>query len=346
MPVMLEKYPRYGGRLLPIAPLLLAATLLAGGCGSEPTNSASDSDDESSAPREFTASPGATAAVQLASVRGLHRLKIVSQRTRSPIAASVVGPPTLNSPLDLTYFGGPVVTSATNWNVYINCATTPAECWGSGSLSPATLLRDLNRSQFIRINNEFIGSDAFDHFSVSQLSTKATFTPSATGIPTATLQELFAVLFSAVDFTKASGYTSIYHLFLPQGTDVCIDETTCYSPDNLDTFVFCAFHGSLDFDAQTHVLFTVEPFQNVFGCVIPGQAPHGTIDATASSLSHEFFETMMDPDLDAWFNFLTGEEGSDMCATFGSNVHLRRHEYFIQSEYSNRAHACTNAPIK
>ncbi len=35
-----------------------------------------------------------------------------------------------------------------------------------------------------------------------------------------------------------------------------------------------------------------------------------------------------------------------MCSAFGTNVHLRRHEYVIQSEYSNRAHACTNAPIK
>jgi hypothetical protein len=320
--------------------------MLAAGCGDEPTNTGSDSDDESSGPRAFSPSPGATAAAQLASVRGIHRLKTVSNRTRAPIAASVVGPPTLNSPLDLTYFGGPVVTSATNWNVYINCATTALECWGSNGLSPAQFLRDLNRSQFIRINNEFIGADAFGQFPVSQLSTNATFAPSATGTPTATLDDLLAVLFSAVDFTKASGYTSIYHLFLPQGTNVCIDETTCYSPDNFDTFVFCAFHGSLDFDAETHVLFTVEPFQNVFGCVIPGQAPHGNIDATASTLSHEFFETMMDPDLDAWFNALTGEEGSDMCSAFGSNVRLRRNEYFIQSEYSNRAHACTNAPIK
>jgi hypothetical protein len=105
MRVMFERYPPYCGRLLPIAPLLLAATLLAGGCGSEPTNSASDPDD-ASAPREFALSPGATAAVQLASLRGVHRLKIVSDRTRSPISASVVGPPTLNSPLDLPYFGG------------------------------------------------------------------------------------------------------------------------------------------------------------------------------------------------------------------------------------------------
>jgi hypothetical protein len=257
----------------------------------------------------------------------------------------VVGPPTLNSPLDLTYFGGPVVTSTTNRNVYINCQTTATDCWGSNGLSPAQFLRDLNNSQFIRINNEFIGADARGKFPTAQLSTNFTFTPSGGGTPTASLQDLLTILFSAVESTQEAGYNNIYHLFLPEGTDICVDEQTCYSPDNLDTFVFCAFHGSVDFD-QTHVLFTVEPFQNVFGCVIPGQAPHGTIDATASTLSHEFFETMMDPDLDAWFNALLGEEGSDMCSAFGTNVHLRTHDYFIQSEYSNRAHACTSAPVK
>ncbi|HEY7635446.1 MAG TPA: hypothetical protein VH763_07885 [Gemmatimonadales bacterium] len=294
-------------------------------------------------------SPQAGAAVQLAAMRGVHRLKVISDRIRSPIAASVIGPPTINSPLDLTYFGGPLVTGATNRNVFINCATTPTECWGSNGLSPTQFLRDLNRSQFIRINNEFIGVDLFGQFPVSQMSTKTTFAPSTTGTPTATIPDLIAILFSAVQTTGQAGYTSIYHLFLPQGTDVCIDENTCYSPDNLATFVFCAFHGSLDLDPSdpaTHVLFTVEPFQSVPGCAIPGQAPHGTIDETASALSHEFFETMMDPDLDAWSNALTNEEGSDMCATFGTNVHLRQNDYFIQPEYSNRAHACTNAPIK
>lgn len=333
---------KYHGRLLPMAPLLLAATVFSAGCGDEPTSSDANSGEE--APREFSLSPGAAAAVQLASIGGTHRLKTVSQRTRAPIAASVVGPPTLNSPLDLTYSGGPLVTSATNRNVYINCTTTATDCWGSNDLSPAQFLRDLNNSEFIRINNEFIGTDVRGEFPTSQLSTKFTFTPSGNGTPTATIPDLLQILFSAVESTGEAGYTNIYHLFLPESTDICVDEQTCYSPDNLDTFVFCAFHGSVDFD-QTHVLFTVEPFQNVPGCAIPGQAPHGTIDATASSLSHEFFETMMDPDLNAWFNGFTGEEGSDMCAAFGTNVHLRQHDYVIQSEYSNRAHACTNAPI-
>jgi hypothetical protein len=342
---MSERSSNHRARLLQFAPLLLSTLLFTAGCGDEPTEA--DSSQDSDTPREFSLSPGAAAAVQLASTPGIHRLKIVSNRTRAPIAASVVGPPTLNSPLDLTYFGGPVVTSATNWNVYVNCDTTAAECWGSNGLSPAQFLRDLNNSEFIRINNEFIGTDARGQFPTSQLSTKATFASAdSSGTPTASLNDLLGILFSAVQFTQASGYTNIYHIFLPQGTDMCVDETTCYSPDNFDTFVFCAFHGSLDFDPQTHVLFTVEPFQNVPGCVIPGQAPHGNIDATGSSLSHEFFETMMDPDLNAWFNALTGEEGSDMCSAFGTNVLLRQHEYVIQSEYSNRAHACTNAPIE
>jgi hypothetical protein len=337
-----ESYTSNCGQRFLLASLLLAATLMAG-CGEEPTGNNATPKEESDVPREFSISPGASTAAQLANVRGVHRLKIVSSRTRASIAASVVGPPTLNSPLDLTYFGGPVVTSATNRNVYINCDSTATECWGSNGLSPAQFLRDLNNSDFIRINNEFIGADARGNFPTTQLSTKFTFA-SDSGAPTASMQDLLTILFSAVQSTGEAGYTNIYHLFLPQGTDVCTDATTCYSPDNFDTFVFCAFHGSVDFDS-THVLFTVEPFQNVPGCVIPGQAPHGTIDATASSLSHEFFETMMDPDLNAWFNAFSAEEGSDMCAAFGSNVLLRDNEYFIQSEYSNRAHACTNAPI-
>jgi hypothetical protein len=133
----------------------------------------------------------------------------------------------------------------------------------------------------------------------------------------------------------------VYHVFLPQGTDMCIDGTTCYSPDDFTRFVFCAFHGSVDFSPTLHVLFSVEPYQAVVGCQIPGQTPNGVIDATASTLSHELIETITDPDLNAWFNGLTGNEIADLCSTFGSNQRLNRHDYFIQAEYSNAVRACT-----
>jgi len=145
-------------------------------------------------------------------------------------------------------------------------------------------------------------------------------------------------VFSAVTAINASGYTAIYHVFLPQGTDMCIEPGFCYSPDNFQTFGFCAFHSSVDFDADTHVLFSVEPYQAVPGCEIPGQTPHGVIDATASTLSHELIETITDPDGDAWFG-LFGEV-ADLCFLFASDQRVNKHDYFLQSEYSNKARAC------
>jgi len=239
-----------------------------------------------------------------------------------------------NSPFDLTYLGGPVVTSATSRNVYINCPSNAAGCWGTGVLSPATLLRDLNRSNLIGVADQYLDENAAGQFTVTELQTTATFTGN-----TATLDDIFGILFSASTFINASGYNNLFHVFLPQGTDMCISATECYSPDNPSTFVFCAFHGSVDFGPNQHVVFSVEPYQAVNGCTLPTQTR--VIDATASSLSHEFFESITDPDLDAWFNLLTGNEIGDLCFGFRNPVRLGYHSYVVQEEYSNSDHACT-----
>jgi len=126
-------------------------------------------------------------------------------------------------------------------------------------------------------------------------------------------------------------------VFLPQGQDVCIDNTDCYSPDNTSVFAFCAFHGNVDLP-QGHVLYTVEPYQAVPECVLPTE--HRVIDATATALGHEFFETITDPDLDAWFNLLTQEEIGDLCFAFRVPQFIGHRTYTIQEEYSNSQHAC------
>ena len=329
------KCPR-SGRLNSAAPLVAALAVLLGACAGDSTDPATD-DGAGQPPQAFSVTPEARAAVKGATMRASHKLPIVSART-VPVgfSASVATPPT-NSPFDLTYFGGAVVNAATVFNIYVNCDGGPAACWGTGTLTPATFLRDLNHDNFIRLMDEFIGSNARNHFPVSELSTTVELP-----IPNvASIDDVLGIVFSAASFTGEVGYGAIYHVFLPQGTDMCIDDFTCYSPDNFDTFVFCAFHGSVDFGPDAHVLFTVEPYQFTPGCSIPGQAPHGVIDATASTVSHEQMETMMDPDGDAWFNGLFGFEGSDMCSAIGSNEFIGNHQYFIQKEYSNKTHGCT-----
>src|SRR6185312_10392444 len=117
----------------------------------------------------------------------------------------------INSPFDLTNSGGPVVTHATNHNVYVNCKSTVASCWGTATLTPATFLRDLNVSNLIQVADQYLHEDAAGQFDVSELKTTAKFsTDSGSTTPTATINDIFAIIFSASQFTHASGY---HHIF-------------------------------------------------------------------------------------------------------------------------------------
>jgi hypothetical protein len=71
--------------------------------------------------------------------------------------------------------------------------------------------------------------------------------------------------------------------------------------------------------------------------------PHGVIDATSSTLSHELVEVITDPDPGTgWFNTLLGIEIGDECSGFHYNDNISGVFYDVQSEYSNTKHACVN----
>jgi hypothetical protein len=228
-----------------------------------------------------------------------------------------------------------VVTTAVSENVYVNCSSGSA-CWSSDGLTPADYLADLNVSHLLTTANQYLGENAPGHFSVSEMSTTATFNNN-----TATLNDIFSILYSAATTAQAGGYTAIFHVFLPRGTDICLQARNCYSPDSLPNFAFCAFHSAVTFLGSTgnlHVLYSVEPYQGVAGCA--SQSQRRLIDASASTLSHEFFEAITDPDLDAWFNWLTGFEVSDICIGLRPEQRIGHHSYAVQEEYSNAANGC------
>jgi hypothetical protein len=309
-----------------------AALLLAACHSDQPTGVASNT-----GPASFEVTSAAVSAAQT-STNHIVRTFFIASKRGATAAERSSAQTVVNSPYDLTFFGGPVMKTGTSRNVYVNCTAGPASCWGTGTLTPATFLRDLNQSSMIQIADQYLGEDVAGKWSLQELSTSTTFTNN-----TATINDVYAILFAASNFTKASGYNNLYHVFLPSGTDMCISSTTCYSPDNPSTFVFCAFHGSVDFGPHWHVIYSVEPYQAVGGCVLPTQTR--VIDATASTLSHEFFESITDPDLDAWFNGLTGNEVADLCASFNNVEQISRNTYAIQEEYSNTVHACTDGPF-
>jgi hypothetical protein len=252
-------------------------------------------------------------------------------------------------PADLAYHGGPVVKNAENNLVYFDCPAGPTACWGN----PAAFLKDLNHSVFVHLADQYVGATANLRYPVGgTVSINQTLQTNVLG-----QNDILSIVHAAaVKLSIQNSYSNIFHVFLPQGVDTCFDLTSiCYSPDNPSSFFFCAYHGAVWFNDIGHILFSVEPFQNVPGCQVATPSPNGVlVDSTASVLSHEFFETITDPDLDAWWSQASliewGEEVADICepivnssGQFLDPVFLvNGKNYKLQLEYSNKFHACTH----
>jgi hypothetical protein len=274
---------------------------------------------------------------------------ILTQRSSSIAAKSneSSGNGGVRYPGDLSYHGGPVVDSAQSHAIYLlpngNCLIS--QCWGN----PEGFLKDLSNSQFIHLVDQYIGLHSGDRYTLGK-KVKLNYVPPSTPL---TDNDILAAVHAVASSTGQTGYGHIYHVFLPPGQDECFDSTftVCYSPDNLNTFFFCAYHGSVDFTDIGHVLYSVEPYQNVRGCRVRPGTPNGQlIDSTNNVLSHELFETITDPDGTAWWNStdngIFGEEIGDECAFVSRNgfdpfvFEIDDKLYATQPEYSNALHGC------
>lgn len=280
----------------------------------------------------------------------------------------------VNSPYDLTYFGGPVMGSAVSHNLFLNCV---AACRDGEGFSPGPFLSNLNNDQFITLINQYrtspgvtLGSPIGSYtkgVGADLTATYAASRPNSTNPYFGQLSIWLQVLNAAgapghPTALGGGGLAHIYHVYLPKNVDTCFESppgtptSTCYSPDNGSTFAFCAYHGAFTATSgnarQTYV-YTVEPYQDVGGCrnnvgnrslpnALNGADP---ADPGYSTLSHELFETITDPLLNAWFNGLTGNEIADLCASFDNFVTVNQHPYVLQSEYSDVNHLCVSANL-
>jgi hypothetical protein len=259
----------------------------------------------------------------------------------------------LRYPTDLTYHGGPVVQSMVSHPIYLDASgTLPISTWGN----PAGFLNDLGKSQFIHLVDGYVGAYRNNRYTVT--SGVRSTVPSGKLL---TDTDILGLVHAVASATGETGYGHEYHVFLAPGVDECFDSTysVCYSPDAPASFYYCAYHSSADFPDIGHVLYSVEPYQNVPGCqVLPG-SPNGTlVDSTNSVLSHELFETITDPDGDAWWNStsnaLYGSENGDTCSFIAATAtaggfdpsiwYSQGHAYATQPELSNSLHACATSP--
>lgn len=260
---------------------------------------------------------------------------------------------------DVTYGGGQVVNSAVSHAIYLQPQTgsqcTIAACWGD----PEGYLRDLGVSDFIRVVDQYVGVFRPYRYTVG-FHAVVNYSPPAGALLDTDIQ---AVVHAAAAESGAAGYGHIYHVFLPPGQDACFDSSfsMCYSPDLPATFFFCAYHSSVDFPDIGHVIYTVQPYENVEGCqVYPGTPDGALVDSANNALSHETFETITDPDGDAWTNtdsfYLSGSEIADECvfleydasgiadSFFVPAFLIGAHVHAVQLVYSNEQHACSSAP--
>jgi len=260
-------------------------------------------------------------------------------------------------PADLEFHGGNVVVSMQHIAIYMNPngACTIASCWGD----PEGFLSDLGKSDFIHVVDQYTGSTTDDRYTVSGTHVLINYKPTASPFTDADMRAIVHAVAAALGVP--GGYGNEFHVFLPPGQDECFNLgfKVCYSPDDIKTFAFCAYHSSADFGDIGHLLYSVEPFQDNFGCSSRPGTPNGQLaDSTNNTLSHEVFETITDPDGTAWWNSLDngifGEEIGDECsfllftktAVFfdPSDVTLNGKNYAAQPEYNNIQHACTTSP--
>ncbi|GAC1409489.1 MAG: hypothetical protein NVSMB64_18280 [Candidatus Velthaea sp.] len=232
--------------------------------------------------------------------------------------------------LDLINHGGKISYSLTQHNLYVNC---PSSCWAV----PAGFEINLGRSAMMHIVNQYGARGTFDYGGGGQVSYSKVHTLEDTD-----MVKIVTAFIKA--FHTPAGYGAMYNVFIAPGIDQCENRPNvydgCYSPDVPSTFEYCGYHSAADVTGIGHILYSVEPYQKVKGCAETSVPLNGVLaDSTQSTLSHEIFETITDPDGKAWFNS-NGDEIGDLCNQLYTVVTLYNRQYKIQSEYSNRTHNC------
>lgn len=224
---------------------------------------------------------------------------------------------------DLAYYGGPTVGSESAYDIYVNCGS--ASCWGA----PGTFLSNLASTSFIHLLDQYTGSSSNGRYTyagglLENYDTSYTLQD----------QDIYNMVYAAAK-SYGTGYGHIYHVFLMSGVSQCSASAGgCYAQQ------YCAYHGAVDFSDIGHTLYSVEPYQGISGCM----SPNGRLaDSTNSTLSHEYYETITDPDVQtnvAWYNNTYGEIG-DICRNSYGYITVGGTSFDIQKEWSNKYHACT-----
>lgn len=148
----------------------------------------------------------------------------------------------------------------------------------------------------------------------------------------------------------ANGWTQgsdkVFLVFTGFGINSCLNFSFC-------TFTnpgYCAYHSFFTINSQPVIYGNMPDFGGVGGRCTPREpSPNNDFyaDPEINLVSHELFEGVSDPQLNAWYDDVSGNEIGDLCAwqfgsvgSDGTNVILNGHSYLVQQEWSNYSNGC------
>ena len=253
-------------------------------------------------------------------------------------ARGVKRQPILKSGVNLTYHGGPVITSAhvvfIFWGSSFNNAASP-------DYSYALALQGF-RNQFgttpeYNTITQYSGSNG-----IIALSNLAAGTPDwfDTSTPPANVSDAIAQgEVSAYLATHAFDANAIYEVVLPTTSySSAFGKLSCGAPGAAG---YCAYHGFVSASGANAVKYSVQPYPSCGGCQVASWSPQQNQE---HFVTHETREAVTDPQINAWSDS-SGNEADDKCAWspppfFGTGG------YGYQDEWSNALNDCTaSTPI-
>ena len=289
-----------------------------------------------------------------------------------PTPSAFAGTP-FAAPVNLTYHGGPVMTTNTTYTIYwLPAGQTMSSGYqtiingffanvaaASGSTnnvyaSDTQYYMGSNPKTFIQNNSTFGGTFVDTTTPIPAGNCAGQYSASVSSHLTGCITD--AQLHAEVDSVlTATGWTpgpnKLFLVFTPRSVASCIDTFSGQCAYTL----YCAYHSDY-VGSHGHTFYANQPYTETAQINLPGacdsvQKPNGDwADATLNVASHEHNEAITDPQGDAWFDS-SGNENGDKCAwmfgtplgttSFGQyNQAIGTGKYYLQQEWSNASSSC------
>jgi hypothetical protein len=269
---------------------------------------------------------------------------------------------------NLTYHGGPVMTSNTNYTFYWAPSGSPAYAAGYQS-GVNQYMEDLAHDSGGNQNVDSVATQytngasepaAYNsHFGGAIIDTNPY---PKSGCKAAAIcltdKQIQAEIKSWVtSHSLPQGLTHEYFLLTPPGVESCFTAAGTECSAGIEGGAFCAYHGAISATGGS-IVYANDPYVvGIAGCDSAEHPNNSPSDAALlGGLSHEHNESITDPELNAWYG-PEGAENGDKCRTFveaseygaalgtapdGSryNQLINGREYFYQQEWSNEGSTC------